>query len=194
MTTREQQEQALRQAFKLFNPAMIWMWRLGLGKPLNAWPAVLGRYIVIRHTGRRSGRVYYQPLNYAQIDGDIYCTAGFGPVSDWYQNILADPHVEVWMAAGWWAGLAEDVSDDANRLGLLREVLIGSGFAAYAAGLDPRNMSDLALSARTGHYRLLRIRRTEARTGPGGPGENAWVWPLATLLLAALLLLRPRRR
>ena len=40
-------------------------------------------------------------------------------------------------------------------------------------------------------YRIVRIRRTEARTGPGGPGEFAWIWPLATMALGFLL---PRRR
>jgi hypothetical protein len=70
-------------------------------------------------------------------------------------------------------------------------VLIGSGFVAYVAGLNPHRLSDAELQAVTASYRLLHIRRTQARTGPGGPGDLAWVWPVATL---ALLMMWPRPR
>jgi hypothetical protein len=55
-------------------------------------------------------------------------------------------------------------------------------------------MTNEELDAATADYRLIRIRRTEARTGPGGPGELAWVWPLATMLLLPLVLFRRRKR
>ena len=104
------------------------------------------------------------------------------------------PRVEVWLPDGWWAGVAEEVTDPEARLPLLRQVLIGSGFAASAFGeIDPRTITDEALKAATPEYCLLHIRRTEACTGPGGPGELAWVWPLAAVLLLPLAL-RPRRR
>ncbi len=76
---------------------------------------------------------------------------------------------------------------------LLRKVLIASGFAAYAAGIDPLRLSDAELEAVTGSYRLVRIRRTAALTGPGGPGDLAWVWPLATFLLLPLAFRRRKR-
>ena len=43
-------------------------------------------------------------------------------------------------------------------------------------------------------YRLLRIRRQEAHTGPGGPGDLSWLWPLATMLLLPLVLFRRNRK
>lgn len=75
---------------------MVLLWRLGLGKWINARPAVAGRIMVLNHTGRKSGLLRQTPLNYAIIDGEIYCTAGLGETTDWYRNILANPHVEVW--------------------------------------------------------------------------------------------------
>jgi hypothetical protein len=133
------------------------------------------------------------PVNYALIDGDIYCVAGFGHISDWYRNVKANPAVEVWLPDGWWAGEAEEVGDEADRLPLLRGVLIGSGFAAEMAGIYPKTMTDEELEALTTGYRLLRIRRTAARTGPGGPGDLAWVWPMATFLLLPFVFWRRRR-
>ena len=101
--------------------------------------------------------------------------------------------MEIWLPDGWWAGIAEDVSDCDARLPLLRQVLIGSGFAARVAGINPHTRTDEELANATTDYRLIRITRTEARTGPGGPGDKAWVWPVMMLLLL-LLLLRPKRR
>jgi deazaflavin-dependent oxidoreductase (nitroreductase family) len=187
-----QTEERLRQAFKRFNRFMLLLWRLGLGGYGNG-TEYGGSIMVITHTGRRSGLRRRTPLNYAIVDGEIYCTAGFGSKADWFRNIQADPEVEVWLPDGWWAGVAEDVSDSPQRVELLRKVLIGSGFAAYAAGINPYQVSDARLAGLIQTYRLVRIRRTHALTGPGGPGELAWIWPLSTCILLSLLLI-PRRR
>lgn len=182
--------QSLRHLFRRFNLFMLAMWRLGLGLWVNAWPQVTGRIMVIVHTGRRTGKRRYTPVNYALIDGDVYCMAGFGAKTDWYRNIQANPQVEVWLPDGWWAGVAEDVTDQEGVVDHLRQVLIASGFAAPLFGLHPRTMSDEELLAACSGYRLLCIHRTEARTGPGGPGELAWVWPAAAMLLLPLALRR----
>jgi deazaflavin-dependent oxidoreductase (nitroreductase family) len=187
-------EEQLRQGFKQFNRFMMLMWRLGLGRWVNAWPEVGGRIMVITHTGRKTGIRRRTPVNYTIADGEIYCTAGFGGISDWYRNLVANPQVEVWLPDGWWAGVAEEVTDTQTRMPLLRQVLIASGFAAGAAGIDPVGMTNPDLDAATSDYRLIRIRRTEARTGPGGPGDLAWVWPLATMVLLPLALFRRGRR
>ncbi|MBI3241271.1 MAG: nitroreductase family deazaflavin-dependent oxidoreductase [Chloroflexi bacterium] len=188
-------EEKLRQSFKRFlNPFMLSMWRLGLGPFLNVWPSVGGRIMVIVHRGRKTGLKRRSPVNYAIVDGEIYCVAGFGSISDWYRNIMANPNVEVWLPEGWWTGVVEDISDSENRLALLRRVMIASGFAAYAAGLDPIRMSDEELGAATAKYPLMRLHRTGACTGHGGPGDLAWVWPLATMILLPLVLLRRKRK
>lgn len=183
----------LRQAFKIFNRFMLLVWRLGLGSFANIWPSVGGQIMVIAHTGRKSGVLHRTPVNYALIDGDIFCVAGFGQISDWYRNVKANPAVEVWLPEGWWAGEAEEVADPAKRVPLIRQVLIASGFATYAAGINPHRLSDKALQDVTAEYRLLRIRRTAARTGPGAPADLAWLWPLATLILLPFALRRKRR-
>ncbi|NPV75449.1 MAG: nitroreductase family deazaflavin-dependent oxidoreductase [Anaerolineae bacterium] len=185
-------EQKARRTLKFINRAMIPLWRLGLGGWLNFWPKVGGRIMVIVHTGRKSGKRRYNNVNYSIINGDIYCTAGFGSITDWYRNILNNPNVEVWLPDGWWNGIAEDVSYDQNRLNILRQVLIDSGFAARAMGIEAATIPAEVLERVTQDYRLVRIRRTAARTGAGGPGNLAWVWPLSTFILLGLLIFRPR--
>ena len=192
-TMDPQTEERLRQLFKKFNRFMMLVWRLGLGKWLNAWPSVGGRIMVITHTGRKTGRKRRTPVNYNVVDGEIYCTAGFGSKSDWYRNVMADPRTEVWLPDGWWAAVIEDASDHENRTDLMRQVLIGSGIVAPLFGIDPKKLSDAELEEVTAPYCLLHVKRQEARTGSDGPGELAWIWPLATMILLPLILWRRKR-
>ena len=162
---------------------MLLMWRLGLGKWINMWPSVGGRIMVISHTGRKTGLRRRTPVNYALINGDVYCTAGFGRVSDWYRNIMVHTAVEIWLPDGCWVGEAVDVSDCEMRLPIMRQVLVASGFAAYPAGINPRTMSDEELDQATADYPLVCIQRTAACTSTDGPGDLAWIWPVAAFAL-----------
>lgn len=186
MLNNTRAEALLRRGFHAFNRLMLLMWRLGLGRWAASWPRVAGRIMVITHTGRRSGLRRRTPLNYAVVDGALYCTAGFGGGSDWYRNVLADPNVEIWLPRSRWDGAAEDVSTIEARLPLLREVLRGSGAVTYLVGIDPDRMDDAALAAATAAYKLVRIRLATPRSGPGGPGDLAWVW----LVLVGLIMLQ----
>jgi deazaflavin-dependent oxidoreductase (nitroreductase family) len=194
MTIDPRLEEQLRQGFKVVNHFMLLMWRLGMGPLLNMGPVMAGRYMVITHTGRKSGMKRRTPVNFAIVDDEVYCVAGFGSVSDWYRNLIANPQVEVWLPDGWYAGIAEEVTHPEARLPLLRQVLIGSGFAALAAGIDPKQMTDEELDAATKEYRLIHIRRVAARTGKDGPGDLVWLWPLLVLILFLALLCRPMGR
>ena len=187
-------ELRLRKGFKYFNRYMLLLWRLGLGRWLNSWPSVGGRIMVLTTMGRKSGLLRRTPLNYAIVDGKIYCVAGFGSISDWYRNLRTNPTVDIWLPDGWWAGVAEEVTDGEARLGLLRQVLIASGIVAPLAGVNPHTLTDDALATATANYHLIRIHRTEARTGAGGPGELAWVWPFSALGMLLLLVGCTRRR
>ena len=182
----------LQRAFKQLNRLMVLNWRLGLGAFLNGtrWG---GAYMIIRHTGRKSGRPYLTPVNYAEVDGDIFCTAGFGRGSDWYRNLLAAGGGEIWLPNGRWAVSAADAGDEPQRAALLRRVLIASGFAAHAFGVDPHTLDDAALERLLEDYRLLRLQRVAPLTGPDGPGDLAWIWPLATAALLLALLRKETR-
>ena len=193
MELTEISEQRLRRIFKIFNRFMLLLWRLGLGSWGNG-TEFGGSIMVIKHTGRKTGLTRYTPVNYAVVDGDIYCTAGFGSTSDWYVNLLAIPQVEIWLPDGRWVGAADDVSDSKDRGALLRQVIIASGFAGPLFGADPKKLTNADFERLMDRYRLIRIQRKGAVTGPGGPGDLAWIWPLSTFMLLLLFLVRRRRR
>ncbi|WP_054520138.1 nitroreductase family deazaflavin-dependent oxidoreductase [Thermanaerothrix daxensis] len=162
------------------NTLIVLLWRLGLGPWFNFWPALSGRILILIHSGRKSGKRYLTPLNYALLNGEIYCVTGFGPTSDWYRNLLANPQVELWLPDGWWVGLAEEILEPALREEAIRAVLASGGLMARLFGA-PSPQDETALSSRTAHYRVIRLRRVAPRTGANGPGDLAWVWPLITL-------------
>jgi deazaflavin-dependent oxidoreductase (nitroreductase family) len=185
-------EDNLRGIFKYFNRFMLLLWRLGLGSWGNG-TTFGGSLMVIKHTGRKTGLVRHTPVNYAIVNGDIYCTAGFGKVSDWYRNIMVHPEVEVWLPDERWAGVAEDATDDEYSHLLLQQVIIASGFAGPLFGVNPKQLSDEDFKDLLESYRLIRIRRADALTGSGGPGDLSWIWPLSTFVLLWLLI-RKRRK
>ena len=150
-----QQMITLRRIFHVMNHFMVFLWKIGLGRAINIWPAGFGRILVIRHRGRKSGKEYLTPLNYAIMDDHIYCTAGFGSVSDWYRNMLVYPRVELWLPEGKQTFCAADISDSPNRLYLLRQVIIASGFATPLFGINQKKLNDEQLDAVSKEYRLV---------------------------------------
>jgi len=194
VTTNSPGDQLFRQIFKAGNRFMVLLFRLGLGGWGNR--PQTSQVTVLVHRGRKTGLLRRTPVNYAIVDDVIYCTAAFGSRADWYRNVMANPSVQVWLPDGWYAGEAEEAPpDDPQRLALVRQVLIASGFAApLFAGVNPKTISDEKLAELSAPYRLLRIYPSEACTGPGGPNDLAWVWPAATLVLAGLLLHNCQRK
>jgi deazaflavin-dependent oxidoreductase (nitroreductase family) len=190
MEITPQNEQMVRQGFKAFNRFMLLWWRLGMGGVGNGTPWG-GAFMIITHVGRKSGRSYQTPVNYALHGDDVYCTAGFGRAADWYRNLMQTGTGEIWLPDGRWQVTAEDVSGGPDRAARLRDVLTASGFAGPLFGVDPSQMSDADLEALLESYRLVRLRRTAPL--PGAPADLLWVWPALTMGLVFLLLGRRRR-
>lgn len=185
----------LRAGFKQFNKIMLLMWRLGLGGWINSAPETGGRIMVLITTGRKSGLKHRTPVNYTRLDGDLYCIAGFGSTTDWYHNIQANPRVEVWLPDGRWAGHAKVVTDADQRLAMLRRVLAQSGFAAEAfSAINPHTISNTDLQTKTHDWPVVHIGLEPMLTGPGGPGDLAWAWPLIGLGAAVGAWFWQRRR
>lgn len=77
---------------RLFYRAPILFYRVGLG-------FILGdRFLLLTHTGRKSGlprKVVLEVVQHDKDRGSYYIAAGFGPRSDWYQNLLKTPAAEI---------------------------------------------------------------------------------------------------
>ena len=70
----------------------IWFFRLGLGWIFG------GRFLLLSHTGRKTGKNRQAVLEiiHHSIENQTYTVAsGFGPKSDWYRNVIANPDVNI---------------------------------------------------------------------------------------------------
>ena len=70
--------------------APIWLYRLGLGGLLG------GRFLLLTHTGRTSGRprqVVLEVVGRHEPSGGYLIASGYGERSQWFRNILEDPRV-----------------------------------------------------------------------------------------------------
>ena len=164
----------LRSMFRSMNRGMVLMWRLGLGRWADAWPSVGGRILVIEHHGRTSGNRYLTPLNFTPEHRSRFCLAAFGARSDWYRNALAAGRVVVWLSDGTWIARFSDATDEDGARDRVRRVLIDSGFAARAFGLNPNVMTDAEIDAATADYRLVRLDLIDRCDED--PADLRWVW------------------
>ena len=115
--------------------------------------------------------------------------AGFGPKTEWYRNLLADPHVEVWMPGGRHAGTALEERDPAVRARILPRLVRATGAPAFMIGLNPWSAPDEAVIAALAWVPLIRFRPDDGPLEPGAddPGGHAWIWRQALVLGASWL-------
>lgn len=167
----------LRRAFRWLNRGfMVPVLRAGFGPPLVS---PLGGYILVLTTlGRKTGKPRHTPVNYALLDGDMYCLAGFGQVADWNRNLTAIPEVVVQLPAGRIWGRGETVHDPALRLRVARQVLRNAGPAGFFFGFSPFTTSDEALERGIAGAPVVRIRPLHVLPSVHDPGGRGWVLPM----------------
>lgn len=178
----------LYDAFRLLNrwyavPAV----RLGLA-PLHANP-ITGSWLLLRTTGRRSGRIREAPLGYAIVDGAVYVSAGFGRGAYWFRNIEADSRVEVLLPTLAFAGTAEEVTDPDELLRAWRALIRALGILGRSFVCSP-TAPDEVLREKTANLPLVRIRPTGLAAGPADPGGMLWL----TLLTLTMVWIVGRMR
>ncbi len=164
--------------------------RAGLG----AWFATpIGGYVLLlRVRGRKSGRLIDVPLSYLVAEGAPWVCAGFGPATQWFRNIQADPRVEVTLPGRTFAAVAEEVLDPEVRARLVPALVRAVGLPGALGGVDPRHDPDERILEAYGWVPLVRLRPVgdPIVAGPDDPGGTAWIWRQALVALLMLVLVR----
>lgn len=91
MTSELEKRGRPRGLLRALARAPIWLFRAHMG-----WLG-LGHFILLEDVGRRSGlprRVVLEVVAH-ESDGGYVVASGWGESSDWYRNVMADPHVHV---------------------------------------------------------------------------------------------------
>ena len=176
----------LRKIFKFLNRVfMVPAYRMGLGwlicNPFS------GYIMVIKNIGRKSGKLYYTPANYAIYNGKIYCLAGFGRKSHWYLNLIANPQAEILLPGRALLGQVEEVTNPDETLRAIKQVFKNAGFAGFFEGYNPRTAPDEYFLKTLSYAPVLRITPVGIGSGPMDAGGWHWIgWALLTL--ASILL------
>ncbi len=168
--------------------------RLGLGPWLGT--PVGGYMLLLRVRGRKSGIVRDTPLTYLIAEGAAWVMAGFGPTTQWYRNLLADPEIEVWLPGRVLRCRAAEVRDPAVRARILPALTRSAGVPGAMVGCNPWRSPDnriLELLAGTPLVRLTPVEGPIA-AGPDDPGGHAWIWRQALMACLTLWLLRAGAR
>ena len=185
----------LHRGFKVLNRRfMVPVHRAGFGAWLST--PIGGYMLLLRVRGRKSGVMRETPLSYLVAEGSAWVLAGFGPRTEWYRNLRADPHVEVWMPCGRHAGIAVEELDPAVRARILPALVKATGAPGFMTGVNPWAASDAAIVAALAWVPLIRVQPDDGplEPGPDDPGGRAWIWRQAVALGASWLAWRVLRR
>ena len=184
-----------KRVFKALNR---WFMIPVLGAGLGAWVGspVGGYMLLLRVRGRSSGLVRETPLSYLIADGSIWIAAGFGPATQWYRNLLADPAVEVVLPGRLVTGRAVEVRAPAVRTRILPAFMRATGLPAFLGGINPWRSSDEEVLAATDFVPLIRIDTDDGwlESGADDPGGRAWIWRQAIVLAGSLAVMGAPRR
>jgi deazaflavin-dependent oxidoreductase (nitroreductase family) len=146
-----------RTFFRILNRYFVVpAFKRGLGKFVSN--PVTGRIMVLKTIGRKTGKIRYTPVNYALIDGSIYCYQGRHLKGKWYLNTLANPRVEMLLPGRLLVGIAEEVRDPKEAAIAILQILKSSGLGGFIYGFNPFTIDDSELETKTRGIPVFRIK------------------------------------
>lgn len=95
----------------------VWLYRMHLGWLMG------NRFILLNHTGRKTGRPYQTVVEVAEHDdatGTYFVASGYGLSADWYQNLLHHPTTTVQVGNRRFEVEAEVLSAEASGEAMVR--------------------------------------------------------------------------
>lgn len=156
--------------FRAFKPLLRWLARVPtLLYRLHCGWLLAERFLLLRHTGRKTGRCRSTVLEVVAKDDVIKCyyvVAGLGPKSDWYRNVMLAPHVDIEVGRRRLHAIAERVPlDEAAAVfgTYARQHRFIARYVELGLGLRGRD-DDLSELAR--RYPLVRLRTAETIARP----------------------------
>lgn len=161
---------------KLLFKLPILLWRLGLG------PIVGRLFMIITHTGRKTGTPRRTMVEYHAMNGIKYVLAGFGVQTQWYRNMLANPQVTIQTSDGTEQMTAIRVTHDEELMAVV-ELFLRRDRPLMKWFLDSMEISsdrDSILANKNNFY-FIRFDPTSEPAPRGLEVDLAWIWPVMLL-------------
>jgi len=158
------------------------VYRLGLD-------GLIGRYILILSTfGRKTGKIHRTPVEYFRHGNRLFVISGFGTNPDWYQNLLADPHVSINTHQGTFHAIARKPVSKQEWDGVMAFIKASPITKLSRPGLVNRlDNPDIRLEI-IQTWTVITFDPTHNPAPPALEADLIWTWPLI-LLSAALMIL-----
>ncbi len=166
---------------RLMFKAPLVLWRLGLG------PLVGRVFVLITHTGRKSGLPRRTMAEVHLVNGRKYAPCAFGERAQWYQNIQADPHVTIQTADGVERVTARRVTDADELLAVYQAMRAKNPMVdIYLESLDIRPTAE-DIRAKKDRMHILTFDPTDQPTPPPQVADLTWVWSVAGTVLGMMI-------
>src|SRR4030067_2251633 len=118
----------------LFKSPIIW-WRMGFGKILSHKALAGSKMLVLTSWGRKSQKPRHTMLSYVLVGENEYVCSGWGARTDWYKNILANPHVTVQVGHRIYGAKARRGQDNNEYTRIAQEMFETGGDTHFASWL-----------------------------------------------------------
>jgi deazaflavin-dependent oxidoreductase (nitroreductase family) len=99
----------------VFNPILRWL----LTSPLHGWMSKDVMLIAFR--GRKSGKEYITPVQYARNGQTVWIIVGFPENKHWWRNLVGGADVRLCLQRAWFTGHAVVFQGEADR----QEIIAG---------------------------------------------------------------------
>ncbi len=117
--------QVLQRAMRYFNPVA----RFLLATPLHS--LMSGRLMLLRFTGRKTGRSYTTPVSYVRAEDSLLVPGG----GAWSKNLERGARAEVCLR-GVWSGVTPEVIDEPTAMAeLMQRMLVENPAIAVFTGI-----------------------------------------------------------
>jgi deazaflavin-dependent oxidoreductase (nitroreductase family) len=171
----------------LFKSPLIW-WRMGLGQILSHKALGGNKMLALSTWGRKSGKPRHTMLSYVSLDQKEYVCSGWGQKSDWYKNIVENPHVTVHVGRKIYAAKARRVKEFDEYAKVIREMFETGGDSHFEAWLESYGIKFKEQDMLEKRERLYII-VFDPCVSPGPqpiPVNLKWIWGLLAVILIGL--------
>jgi len=173
----------------LFKSPLLW-WRMGLGKLLSHTALSGYKMLVLTSWGRKSHKPRHTMLSYVLMGDRVYVSSGWGVRTDWYKNILANPHVTVQVGGRVYSARARRVQDIDEYTNIAREMFSTGGDTHFVSWLESFGIEPDLQDFISKRERLVLVAfdKSEENGPPPMPIDLKWLWGVMLFVLVCIWL------
>jgi len=171
----------------LFKSPLI-LWRMGLGKILSHKALSGNKMLVLSSWGRKSHKPRHTMLSYVLAGEREYVSSGWGARTDWYKNILANPHVTVQVGGSVYSARARRVQDIGETTKIAQEMFATGGDTHFVSWLESFGIANDLQDMIDKRDRLVLVAfdKSEENGPPPIPADLKWIWGVMLFALICI--------